>query len=276
MQALLQTLVSNRLDVDHKLFVLDFGLEAEDIAAIETMGVDVVKPDWWFDPPSSLREPRNLGYAARLEIPAYIPGYDAYLWMDADISVQNGAFVTDFLEASQNGVLAVAEERDPSYRIEFYALKWHVGNAFRSFGLNGGLRLCLSRPINAGVFALRADAPHWAVWQRRYQDAVARAHRVNLDQHALMATLCLDGLPVSYLKSTHNWICARSQPLWDEDRRVFVCPMAPHDPISVLHLAGREKEGVRPIKTLNGGVTSMALTYALPPDASPQPSVAPA
>ncbi len=274
MHALLQTLVHNRVDCEHKLFVFDFGLKAEEIVTIETLGAEVLKPDWWFDAPSSIREPRNLGYAARLQIPDYAPGYDAYLWLDADISVQNGAFVTDFLEAARDGALAVAEERDPSYKIELYALKWHIGNAFRSFGLTDGLRICLSRPINAGAFALRADAPHWAVWRRHYQDAVTRSQRANLDQHALMAALYLDGLPVSYLKSTHNWICARSQPLWDDDRQVFCCPTSPHDPISVLHLAGREKEGVRPIKTLDGGIKSMALTYALPQEAGLQTATA--
>jgi lipopolysaccharide biosynthesis glycosyltransferase len=274
MHALLQTLVHNRGDGDYKLFAFDFGLEPEELAAVEALGVEVLKPDWWFDAPASVRQPRNLGYAARLQIPDYAPGYDAYLWLDADISVQNGAFITDFLEAASGGALAIVEEKDPSYKIELYALKWHIGNAFRSFGLADGFRICLSPSINAGVFALRADAPHWDVWRRHYQDAVMRSHRANLDQHALMAALCLDKLPVTYLKSTHNWICARSQPLWDNDRQVFCCPTAPHDPISVLHLAGREKEGVRPIKTLDGDVKSMALTYALPADVGLQPASA--
>lgn len=274
MYALLQTLVRNNVDRDHKLFVLDFGLDSEHFAAIKLLGAEIIRPDWWFDPPATLREPRNLGYAARPLIPSYIDGYEAYLWMDADISVQNGDFVSDFLDAALDGALAVAEERDPSYGIELYALKWHVGNAFRCFGLADGLRLCLARPINSGLFALRADAPHWAIWQKRYQDAVTRAHRANLDQHALMATLCLDGLPVSYLKSTHNWICARSQPLWDEDRQVFCVPTSPHNPISVLHLAGREKDGARSIKTLDGSVKLMPLTYARPIDAGLQPATA--
>lgn len=274
MHALLQTLVRNRVDCEHKLVVFDFGLTSEDIAAIEALGAEIVSPDWWFDAPSSLRQKRNLGYAARLQIPTFAPGYDAYLWLDADISVQNGAFVNDFLQAARDGALAVVEEKDPSYKIELYALKWHIGNAIRSFGLVNGLRICLSRQINAGAFALRSDAPHWAVWQKHYRNAVIRSNRANLDQHALMAALCLDSLPVTYLKSTHNWICARSQPLWDNDRQVFCCPTSPHSPISVLHLAGRQKDGVRPIKTLDGGVKSMELTYALPVDAGLQPAVA--
>ena len=153
------------------------------------------------------------------------------------------------------------EEADPSYRTELYALKWRIGNAFRCFGFQDGLRLCLGRQINSGAFALRADAPHWRAWQDRYQRAVKRALRANLDQHALTATLTLDGLPASFLNSTFNWICVRSQPFWDNERNVFCRPAAPFEPISVLHLAGRQKHGLRDIRTLDGGIRSMPLAY---------------
>ena len=194
-------------------------------------------------------------------IPEYFPGYDTYLWLDADISVQDGRFVGDFLRSAEQGTLAVVEEADPSYRTELYALKWRIGNTFRCFGFQDGLKLCLGRQINSGAFALRSDAPHWRAWQDHYQRVVKRALRANLDQHALTATLTLDDLPASYLSSTFNWMCVRSQPLWDNDRNVFCRPVAPFEPISVLHLAGRQKHGLRDIKTLDGGIRSMPLAY---------------
>ncbi|MDH3660238.1 MAG: glycosyltransferase [Alphaproteobacteria bacterium] len=264
MHALLRTLAGARIAFDARLLVLDFGLKPLEIATIQGLGAEVVQPSWWFDVPTALRNPRNLGYAARPMIPAFLPGYDVYLWLDADISVHNGQFVADFLDAAANGALAVVKEADPAYRTELYALKWRVGNAFRCFGLADGLRLCLGRQINSGAFALRADAPHWAAWRRHYQRAVTRAGRANLDQHALMATLCLDGLPASYLGSSLNWICSRAQPIWDDHRKVFCRPLPPFEPISVLHLAGRHKRGVRDIQTLAGGVKSMPLSYAEP------------
>ncbi len=261
MSELLRTLARSAIDFPYELCVLDLGMTAEENREIEAFDAKVVRPDWWFEMPDDLRIQRNFGYAARPVIPDYFPGFETYLWLDADISVQDGRFASDFVRHAETGALAIAEEADPSYRRELYALKWHVGNALRCFGLVDGLRVCMTRPINAGLFALRADAPHWAVWRRRYKDAVERAGRANLDQHTLAATLCLDGLPVSYLDSTHNWICARSQPLWDDERQVFCRPHSPHDPISVLHLAGREKGGLRQIKTLSGDVRSMPLTY---------------
>lgn len=262
LHALLQSLQRSKIEPRCRLHVLDFGLEPAQVSTIEALDADVVRPWWWFEPPAALGSARNLGYAARPMIPSYCPGYDAYLWLDADISVQDGRFATDFLQRAAAGALAIVEEADASYRTEFHALKWQIGNAFRCFGFRDGLRLCLGRQINSGAFALRADAPHWKAWQDRYQAAVKRARRANLDQHALMATLCIDGLPAAYLSSTHNWICVRSQPVWDEERRVFCRPIAPFEPISVLHLAGHAKSGIRKVKTLDGGVRSMSLTYA--------------
>jgi hypothetical protein len=249
------------------LLVLDFGLRQDERAAIEGLADAVVQPWWWFDAPAALRSLRHLGYAARPMIPALFPGFEAYLWLDADISVQSGRFAADFFRAADQGALAVVEEADPSYRTELYALRWHLGNAVRCFGIGSGLRLCLGRRINSGAFALRADAPHWQAWQRHYQAAVIRAGRANLDQHALMATLFLDGLPACLLSSSHNWICARSRPLWDEARRVFCRPLPPFEPISVLHLAGRQKERMLAIRTLAGGVRRMPLSYAEAADA---------
>ncbi|MGI9418364.1 MAG: hypothetical protein ACR2RA_11060 [Geminicoccaceae bacterium] len=262
MHALLTTLGGSSAEPPFPLVVLDFGMEPEEVAAAKAMAARVVRPDWWFDAPAALRVPRNLGYAARPMIPNYFPGYDAYLWLDADISVRDDRFVLDFLRAAFDGTLAIVEEADPSYRAELYALKWRLGNAFRCFGPRDGLRICLGRQINSGAFALRADAPHWSAWRRHYRNAVTRAGRANLDQHALMATLHLEGLPATYLDSTHNWICARSQPIWDDQRRVFCRPLPPFEPISVLHLAGRQKHGTREIGLIGGGTRSMPLSYA--------------
>jgi hypothetical protein len=269
MHELLATLSASDLGADCSINVLDFGLLPEQVDLAERCHATVVRPTWLFEAPDALRTQANLGYATRPMLPRYFPGHDMYLWADADVSVQDAGFIAPFVAAASNGALAIAEEVDRSYRFEPYALKWQIGNALRCFGLRRGLTLCLKRPINSGIFALRGDAPHWSVWQQRYQQAVRRAGRVNLDQHALMAALYLDGLPCHYLNSTHNWICTRSQPLWDDTRQVFCRPDPPHDPISALHLAGRYKNRLWDIKTLEGKTRPMHLSYADSKDPTP-------
>lgn len=261
MHELLRTLSVTDIALDHSLCILDFGLSPDQVATAESYHATVIRPEWAFDAPDVIKTEANLGYAARPILPRYFPGYDMYLWLDADISVQDCQFMSTFVAAASDGHLAIAEEIDRSYRLEPYALKWHIGNAFRCFGFLDGLKLSMGRPINSGVFALQADAPHWSVWQKRYQQAIGRAHRVNLDQHALMATLYLDDMPCRYLDSTHNWICTRSQPLWDEARQFFCRPYAPFDRINVLHLAGRDKNKLWDIKTRGGEIQPMRLSY---------------
>ncbi|MGI9449132.1 MAG: hypothetical protein ACR2QH_00500 [Geminicoccaceae bacterium] len=270
MHELLRTLSAADIDLDYALCVLDFGLLPEQTALAERYGAAVKCPKWRFDAPDALKTDANLSYATRPLLPHCFPGYDIYLWLDADISVQDGRFISTFVEAALEGRLAIAEEVDPCYRLEPYALKWQIGNAFRCFGFRGGLALCRGRPINSGVFALRSDAPHWSKWQERYQQAIDHTHRANLDQHALMAALYLDEMPCHYLNSTYNWICGRSQPLWDEARQVFCRPHAPFEKINVLHLAGREKNKLWDIKTRAGAIQQMRLSYisrqaAVPP-----------
>lgn len=276
MHKVLRTLSAAELGLDCSLNVLDFGLTPGQIALAEQCHASVIRPPWLFNAPETLRTEANLGYATRPMLPRHVPGHDMYLWLDADVSIQNGDVIRAFVTAASDGSLAIAEEVDRSYRVEPYALKWQIGNALRCFGLRQGLALCMKRPINSGVFALRADAPHWSVWQKRYQQAIDRAGRVNLDQHALMAALYLDHMPCHYLDSTHNWICTRSRPLWDETRQAFCRPYAPHDIISVLHLAGRHKNKLWDIKTLGGAIRPMHLSYASTEDATPaeQPKAA--
>ncbi|MGI9434568.1 MAG: hypothetical protein ACR2Q4_07045 [Geminicoccaceae bacterium] len=263
MQELLATLRRSALTRDHSLCILDFGLLPAQIAELRHDNLSIVQPGFDLVAADQLTSRAELGYAARPAIPSYFPGYDMYLWLDADISVQNGDFATAFVEAARDGALAIAEEADRSYCVELYALKWQIGNAIRCFGLGQGLTLLRQRPINSGIFALRGDAPLWSHWQRRYQQAVARAGRANLDQHALMAALYLDEMPHHYLDSTYNWICARSRPFWDDRRQVFCRPYAPYDPINVLHLAGRQKQKLWSIQTLDGETREMPLSYAV-------------
>lgn len=262
MYEVIKTLDTSDNPLNYNICVLDFGLHPEQIALIEQHQALIKHPTWMFEASDHLKTQANLGYATRPVLPSYFPGFDMYLWLDADVSIRDHTFIPKMIEAASGGSLAIAEEVDRTYAYEPHAVKWQVGNAFRCFGLRQGLKLCLGRAINSGVFALEAEAPHWSAWQARYQQAVDRAQKVNLDQHALMAVLYLDRLPCHYLDNTYNWICTRSQPVWDEARQAFCRPYAPHDVIQVLHLAGRNKRQPRSIRTLAGEMEEMQLSYA--------------
>src|SRR6185436_13879539 len=105
---------------------------------------------------------------ARPFLPRYFPGHDVYLWIDGDCWVQQGDALDLFVAAARSGRLAVAPEIHRSMR--HYKHAWGEfsrvnGAAYAAaFGQETADRLIRYPLINAGVFALTAEAPHWAGW----------------------------------------------------------------------------------------------------------------
>jgi hypothetical protein len=89
--------------------------------------------------------------------------------------------------------------------------------------------------INAGVFAVAADAPHWAGWARLLGEALQRSTDMT-DQIALNVLVYDRGFAHEPLPSRCNWPAHHATPAWDADRQLFVEPAMPYDPLGILHL----------------------------------------
>src|SRR4029077_20970959 len=89
--------------------------------------------------------------------------------------------------------------------------------------------------INAGVFALKADAPHWRGWAEVLGEALQRSTDMT-DQIALNVMVYDRGFSCEPLPSRCNWPVHHATPAWDEERRLFVEPAMPYDPLGILHL----------------------------------------
>ncbi|HTB36168.1 MAG TPA: hypothetical protein VK777_03775, partial [Reyranella sp.] len=151
------------------LGVLDCGLTEEQRAWCREQGATLVVPQWDFEFPG--RNRLKDGYkalTARPFLPRYFPGFELYLWIDGDCWVQQGDAISLFLRAARTGALAVAPEIHRSMR--HYRHAWGEfssinGAAYEScFDRATADRLIRYPMINAGVFALAADASHWAGW----------------------------------------------------------------------------------------------------------------
>lgn len=222
------------------LGVLDCGLTDEQRAWCRERGALLVEPQWDFDFPG--RAALKNGYkalTARPFLPRYFPGFELYFWIDADCWVQQGDAIALFLAAARTGVLAVAPEIHRSFR--HYRHAWDefaavCGKAYEaSFGEDVARRLIRYPMINAGVFALAVDAPHWAAWAELYGDALQRSTDLT-DQLALNVMVYDKGLAHEPLPSRCNWPVHHATPAWDAERGLFVEPAMPHDPLGILHL----------------------------------------
>jgi hypothetical protein len=222
------------------LGVLDCGLAGEQRAWCEGQGATLVEPGWDFDFPGRAR--LKDGYkalTARPFLPGYFPGHDIYLWIDGDCWVQQGDALDLFIAAARTGVLAVAPEIHRSMR--HYKHAWGEfstinGAAYAAaFGQETADRLIRYPLINAGVFAIKADAPHWRGWAELLGAALQRSADLT-DQIALNVLVYDKGFAHEPLPSRCNWPVHHATPAWDAERKLFVEPAMPYDPLGILHL----------------------------------------
>jgi hypothetical protein len=222
------------------LGVLDCGLTEEQRAWCRAQGATLVVPQWDFEFPG--RDRLQDGYkalTARPFLPRYFPGFELYFWIDADCWVQQGDAIDLFLAAARTGALAVAPEIHRSMR--------HYHHAWREFSAVCGAayeacfdkataeRLIRYPMINAGVFALEADAPHWSGWATIYGEALQRSTDLT-DQLALNVLVYDKGFRHEPLPSRCNWPVHHATPAWDAERKLFVEPAMPYDPLGILHM----------------------------------------
>src|SRR5262249_20785267 len=149
----------------------------------------LVEPGWDLDFPG--REQLKDGYkalTARPFLPRYFPGFDLYLWIDGDCWIQQGDAIALYLAAARGGALAVAPEIHRSrraYRVAWPEFSAVNGAAFEAcFDKATADRLVRYPLINAGVFALEVDAPHWRGWAELLREALQRSTNMT-DQIAL-------------------------------------------------------------------------------------------
>jgi len=222
------------------LGILDCGLTEEQRAWCRARGAILVAPQWDFDFPG--REKLKEGYkalTARPFLPRYFPGFDLYLWIDGDCWVQQGDALALFLAAARTGALAAAPEIHRSmrhYRHAWTEFSTINGAAYEAcFGKQTAERLIRYPLINAGVFALSADAPHWQGWAEVLGSALQRSADMT-DQIALNVLVYDRGFACEPLPSRCNWPVHHATPAWDATRALFVEPAMPYDPLGILHL----------------------------------------
>lgn len=241
--------------------IIDQGLTDEQRAQLNALGCKIVQPTWTLPVPQEARSLRNIGLVARTALRDYFPGYQVYLWFDADAWMQTPEFVSAYVDGARSRGAAVVTENGPGYRKTFVDWKWWAGNMVASFGVVDGLRCSFATSINIGVLCLKDTAPHWLEWQRYYTKALERTGKVNMDQHAFFAAVHLRSLPTAFLPARFNWLPHLSCPVWNPEIKMLCEPTAPHRPLSVIHLAGPRKDRPYELARLNGGSFATSLTY---------------
>ncbi|MEC7050009.1 MAG: hypothetical protein VXX06_07875, partial [Pseudomonadota bacterium] len=180
-------------------------------------------------------------------------GYETYIFLDADTWVQQ-RFALDYLQTySRDGSLAIVSQRSRFHEwdsargngVEFNMFgqplraNWYTMFSRKSKLPAADKRVLASEPIlNAGVFALRGDAPLWDLWQQTVLEAVQalpKGRQYAADQIGLGLAVYRNGAPLSLLPETCNWMS-----VWRYDRTagLFTETQPPFGAVGILHLAG--------------------------------------
>lgn len=242
--------------------VFDVGFTAEHRSQLEQDGIVLVDPKWHFGLSEKTAKSYERAALIRFFIHDYLPDFDYSLWLDPDLWLQDSGVLERMLDGAKKSGAAIAHESDRLYAFQGWLWAWNLKHKIAGSGLGNGLALMARPSYNLGLYCLRADAPHWEPWRRRFEAALARTRRVTpYEQFAFNEVIHIDKIPTVELASSDNWICDRCPPVWDAEAGLFCRPAAPHPPLSVLHLAGPAKNRSYEIQQKDGGVNTMSLRY---------------
>ncbi|MGE3778911.1 MAG: tetratricopeptide repeat protein, partial [Pirellulaceae bacterium] len=268
----------------YALAVMDVGCTAQQRGWLEAH-VDVCcEPAWHFEFANRSELPGYLrGLLARPFLRDYFPGFETYVWIDADAWVQEWRAIELFCAgARMRRGLAVVPEIDRCSWRQYGGLPeyWQAvaGWYAAQFGPGVGDRLCSYPMLNAGVFGLDAAAPHWNEWRSAIARALQWRCGIMTDQLALNVIVYMQGLleKTELLPATCNWTCHNGFPMWDEHQRRMVEPYLPRAPIGIVHLTTRDKSPIRPIRTTDNRQIPARVMFPAGPIGQPSAGLAPA
>jgi hypothetical protein len=210
--------------------------------------------------PKENRREHQLGLVARTVLREYFPGYEVYLWFDADAWAQTPEFFYALTDGARKFGAAVIFEDGTGYKKDFAYAKWWYGNMVAAYGFTKGLKIALQPVINIGILALSADAPHWDAWIKYYTLFIQKRKKAN-NQHSFNAAVVLEKLPFYKAPARCNWITVLSDPVWNPQTKMLCEPNSELNPLSVIHLAGPNKGKIYDLYKTCGGKYQTPLTY---------------
>ena len=180
----------------------------------------------------------------------YFPGYDKYIWMDADTEVLSNDGIKNIIDACGDKDLAIAPEINESYVFKsskfgikkifksYYKISgWSFKNYRKYFSDRIGEDLFFKPLFNNGIFCLKSTSKIWDLWKTEYQGALNKAktsYGIKTDQLSLNKIIYENFEKISILDSTNNWLVSRSEKI----KRInndFFTPSFPNRKINILH-----------------------------------------
>jgi len=254
-----------------RIRVLDLGLTPPQVQTLAPLVERIVTPQWY------ARAERDLpltfrGLTARPHLPRYVDDADTLVWLDADTWVQEWSAVTGLVTDAQSGRMAIVEEEsgpgvvinypEPNgatrvFEITTESIERNVRKCYlECFGAEAEAKYGGMPNFNGGVWALRRDAPSWAIYGEMIEAGLARAVHPLVEQQALNIAIRAGRIPVAPQPLTSNYVMNRELPCIDTDKNRFVLPRPPHETIGILHLNDLKQFSRLVLRCFPGGGTA--------------------
>jgi hypothetical protein len=263
---------------DSDICILDAGLTDEQREELKPLVKDIKNPDWPIGIPAHKTQKKEFLKACvcRPFLPEIFPGYETYVWMDADTWIQDWSAIDLFLLGAARKKITLTSQADRAYpraaRVKWlWRWPWKVrsfyfSNARKAFGFKIAKKLLTHHVLLAGMFAMHKDAPHWTRWQNLVVRAAKKGKLFPAEQLSLGVMCHMEGFEAEILPAWAHWL-AEFRPMWDENRQMFVEPFLPHQPIGVIHLSGvdemrADRNFLGEFKTMDGKMVKR--TYRFP------------
>ena len=261
--------------------ILDAGL-TEDQKLKLSQKVDDIKSAEWDIKVSAFKVKGRewlKSQVSRAFLPKYFPGYEKYLWIDADAWVNKWEALDLYFKGSNANKLAISTSADRSYGRVLRA-DWLIGSIAKvksqnykhakssGFSETVARKIALMPHLNIGVFCLNVDAPHWVVWQKNLKQALSSGKIFGSEQVAMNIAIYVDDLEIEILPAYCNWTHIYRLK-FDTVNNTLVEPYLPNHEIGIIHLAGKTSDVVRfnknhlsEIKTLEGKIIKKSLRFS--------------
>ena len=263
---------------DYQFSILDTGLTKEQKIFFLDNSVIIKEAIWNTSVPKfKILGRENLKtQVARAYLPNYFENYKLYIWLDADMWLNDIESFYFYEKGVLNDKLTIVPQSDRAY-VKNANVEWLFGfpkkiktinykNISKSISKSLGRKYAFHSTLNAGAFAINDNVNIWKCFQKNIKLAAKKGRIFGTDQVALALSIYEDGLPSEFLPSYCNWMCEFNMPKFDNKKNQFVEPYIPNNPIALVHLAGlddirQDKNILSDIETIDGLHIKKSLRY---------------
>ena len=254
---------------DYQFSILDTGLTEEQRIFFLDHSVIIKEAIWNTSVPKFkiLGRDNLKTQVARAYLPDYFEDYKLYIWLDADMWLNDIKSFNLYEKGAFNNKLTIVPQSDRAY-VKNANVEWLFGfpkkiktinykNISKSISKSLGRKYAFHSTLNAGAFAINDNVNIWKCFQKNIKLAAKKGRIFGTDQVALALSIYEDGLPSEFLPAYCNWMCEFNMPKFDSENGQFVEPYIPNHPIALVHLAGlddirMDKNILSDVETLDG------------------------